>query len=709
MVDFVTKLNNAYYNRKSEHAEHAKVRGDKKSKFQTANFLAWDGEGLQLEDTQVYGLMANSKGDYIIDITGLSTEKCLDFLTSDKYPKNTIHVCFGASYDVNMIMRDIPENLLRELHKGNRFVKWSTSKSSYELEYRPRKSFTIRKFRTEVRNGKTYNCYDHKKKKFVFERVVTLWDVFGFFQSKFTKVLKEWTRGTIYEDTYKSVISDIEMGKQKRGQFSQEETESFVLPYCLKECEALRDIMHILHGYLQDSNLTLSRWDGSGAIAASLLKREGIKKHIRTGLKLEIEPYPQHVIDAAEYAYFGGWIEGYYIGHIDMPIYHYDLISAYPSETVELDSLTMGHWQTIKIGNMLPIGELKELINSFPSFWIANVEWNNGPLYGPGPFSWRNKLGTVTRPIQGRGWQWSPEITAVIELFPRLNLKIGDIHFFVPDKNNIKPFLFMKEIFYLRKKLKAEGKHVQIVYKLALNSVYGKLAQSLGYDLERDLKPPFHCLIYAGLITSGTRAKILRAVMQSPLSIISIATDGIYSMKPLDLDIGENLGQWEYTQHESITLVQPGFYWFSTNGKESHYYRGFNEGCITREQVIQAYRDNVQSISVSTTRFITLGATIGLNNFNHWRTWRTQDRILDLLMINSSKRTWKGEIFPGYQNIKMTRNRIFDPNVFIQNPKMLDSKKYEFAWDDTRESGKWDGQSERVIVEEMFNMELSPM
>lgn len=705
MGDFVKRINNAYYGRNSYRSENAKIRGEKKSKFTTGKFLAWDGEGLQLGDTQVYGLLANSNGDYLIDVEGLSTQKCLDFLTSDKYTKNTINVCFGASYDVNMMLRDIPELLLRQLHKGNRFVCWDR----YELEYRPRKSFTVRKFKVEERNGKIYRCFDHKKKKYIFERVVTLWDCFGFFQGKFVKVLREWTQGTEYEQTYKEAISDIENGKQKRGQFSQDEVESFVLPYCLTECRALEDIMHILHRYLQEANLVLSRWDGAGAIAAALLKREGIKKHIRIGAKLEVEAYPQSVIEASEFAYFGGWIEAYYIGNIDKSIFHYDLISAYPSANVELPSLTMGHWETIKIGNMLPIREIQKLMDSFPSYWVGHVEWSNGPLYGPGPFSWRNRLGTVTRPVQGRGWQWSPEILAVMKLFPRLNLKIGDIHFFVPDENCVKPFLFIKEIFELRKKLKSEGKGVQIVYKLAINSVYGKLAQSLGYDLERDLKPPYHCLIYAGLITSITRAKILEAVMQSPLSIVSIATDGIYSMKPLDLDVGTNLGQWEFTEHESMTLVQPGFYWYSTNGKIQHYYRGFNEGCICRKCVIRAYENSMQSIDLETTRFITLGAAIGLNNFKLWRTWRTQDRTLDLLMEQSSKRTWKGEVFPGYPDIKMTRNRVYDPKTFIDNPELLESKKYEFEWDETRESGKWDGQSERVIMEEMFHMELSPM
>jgi hypothetical protein len=704
-LSFVAKHNGLIKerNRKNHrYTENAKRRGKHFSKFEKAKFLAWDGEGLQVNGTQVYGLLANSNRDYIFNQDGLNTEDCLEFLLSDMYASDCIHVCFGASYDVNMMLRDVPEETLRQLHKGDGYVRWGI----YEMEYRARKSFSIRKCKMEFRNGRWYQCYDEKK-GFLYERSMTLWDVFGFFQKKFVGVLEEWTKGTEFEQTYLPIIDDIKEGKDKRGDFLIDELETFVVPYCLNECEALRDIMHILHSYLQEANLVLARWDGAGAIAAAALKFHNVKQHIRIGEHLDQEPYPNEVILASEFAYFGGWIEAFLFGDIRWKIYHYDLRSAYPSATVDLPSMTMGHWEAIEIGNMLPLQELIDELKDLPSYWITHIEWNNGPILGPCPFSWRNRKGNVTRPIQGRGWQWSPEVLAAYELFPNMKFSIDTVYYFVPDADNVHPFAFVDAAYKLRQKMKELGKGVEKVYKLYLNSIYGKLAQSLGYNEERDLKPPYHSLVYAGLITSKTRAKILYAVMQKPLSIVSIATDGIYSLAPLDLDIGPGLGQWEYTEHESMTVVQPGFYWYTTKGVEKHYYRGFNEGCIKRSDVIEAYINKQQTIDVSLTRFMTIGACIGLNKFDTWRQWITKTRVLDLSMQKSSKRIWKGDVLPGNDQIKLTRNRVFDPKFFIKYPHLMDSKKYEFDWDDIEHEG-FEGMSAKSFIEEMFHMELSP-
>lgn len=685
------------------YTENAKRRGDKQSKFDRAKFLAWDGEGIQKGDKQVYGLLANSNNDYIIDLDGLSTEACLNFLTSSKYSNNTIHVCFGASYDVNMMLRDIPIPLLMELHKGDGKVMWG----KFDLEYRPRKSFTVRKYKTEIRNGKEYKCYDAAKRQYIIEKIVTLWDVFGFFQKKFTKVIKDWSKGTEYEQKHFAVLEAIEQGKQRRGSFSVEELKEYVVPYCLAECDCLRDIMHILHGYLLEADLKLARWDGAGAVAAAGLKKQGIKRHIRTGPNLDQEPWPERVAIAAEYAYFGGWIEAFMFGHILKTVYHYDLRSAYPSALVGMPSLSQGAWITIDFGNWLPLDKVQDIINNLPSYWIGHVAWSKGPKYGPCPFSWRNKLGTVTRPVQGRGWHWSPEIVAAYKLFPKMQFSIDTIHFFVPNVDCEKPFQFVKEVYELRRKLKDLGKGMELVLKLYLNSLYGKLAQSLGYNSKRRLKPPYHCLILAGLITSETRAKLLHAAMQKPLSIISIATDGIYSLEPLDLDIGPGLGQWEYTQHDSMTIVQPGFYWYETKGKVQHYYRGFNEGCIQRGDVVDAYNVGKGSIDVPVTRFVTLGAAIGLNDFSSWLSWKTDFRTLDLIMLKSSKRVWTGDRLAGNDTVMVTKNKIYDPKVYKAHPEMLESKKYAFDWDGDREVSIWQGQTEKERMEEMFHMELS--
>src|SRR5690606_20747461 len=76
----------------------------------------------------------------------LTSEECLRFLIEleKKYPSH-IKVGFGISYDVNMIIRDIPEYRLRRLME----VRW-TSWKSYKLQWISGKWFTIRERDTTI-------------------------------------------------------------------------------------------------------------------------------------------------------------------------------------------------------------------------------------------------------------------------------------------------------------------------------------------------------------------------------------------------------------------------------------------------------------------------------------------------------------------------------------------------------------------------------
>ena len=79
--------------------------------------------------------------------------------------------------------------------------------------------------------------------------------------------------------------------------------------------------------------------------------------------------------------------------------------------------------------------------------------------------------------------------------------------------------------------------------KLTLNSLSGKAAQSIGGS---ETNPPrTACPWYAAATTAGTRRRVMEAALQNPHAIVQFSTDGVVSLAPLNLDIGEGLGQWE--------------------------------------------------------------------------------------------------------------------------------------------------------------------
>src|SRR5205814_959332 len=105
-------------------------------------------------------------------------------------------------------------------------------------------------------------------------------------------------------------------------------------------------------------------------------------------------------------------------------------------------------------------------------------------------------------------------------------------------------------------------------FKLALNSMYGKFAQ------RRTGSGPYWDAVAAGLITSRTRAQLIEAVSHDPEAVIMIATDAVFSTRPLPLDLGNNLGQWERKPYPDFFIEKPGMYWSPSDREKTIKSRG---------------------------------------------------------------------------------------------------------------------------------------
>jgi hypothetical protein len=72
--------------------------------------------------------------------------------------------------------------------------------------------------------------------------------------------------------------------------------------------------------------------------------------------------------------------------------------------------------------------------------------------------------------------------------------------------------------------------------------------------------------LLAAAITAGTRRKLLQAALTAPDAIVSFATDGIVSEKPLKIATSapgaKELGEWEHTKivKDGGVFMQSGFY-----------------------------------------------------------------------------------------------------------------------------------------------------
>ncbi len=680
---------------------------EKQSTAPMKSFVAWDGEGYTDErGIHRYMLLANSRGDWLAKQSGLSTEEALWMLTEGgRVYTESIHVGFSLGYDINMILKDIPYEGLLRLYKTGRLY-WK----KYSLSYRPRKYLEVRRYKDEV--------FIKSQTKYLAH--IMLWDVFGFFQSSFVEALRSFFKPDELADLQ---LEQIVSGKADRSVFQFDKLESDILPYCQLECKALVRLMHRLYNeYCIKAGITLKRFDGSGAIAEHFLTRYRVKQfygytNIIAGdqsppkrpIGVEVQyPYaierhwriqvndphafnilntghrgyiPDELMEASQHGYGGGRIEMMQYGNYEGEVDYEDINSAYPEQYAELPSLTDGVW-------VHGIGEPPEI---FP-YTIYKVRWGYEESFPFYPFFYRSWPFLITFPSHGMNWVWWKEVAAARKWQHKFigGFDILEYWQFIPDKE-VFPYTFVKDLYERRRELKAQGNGMEKVYKLGYNSLYGKTVQHLGYEdhaakEEYSWRPPFYSLQYGGMITSGTRAKIFDACMQHPEDIIAIATDGFWSTKRHSLEEGDGLGQWEHEKLLDMTIAQSGVYWYTKeNGKEVTHYRGFDRGSLSRQDVINAWREGRRTLPVKTTRFVTLGLALQLDDFEKWHTWDTSIRELSLYPKSGGKRldapvgNWSPhrELVPTIPNSMLVQFNSGDIEI---------SEKFPLPWTKERQS-----------------------
>jgi hypothetical protein len=295
------------------------------------------------------------------------------------------------------------------------------------------------------------------------------------------------------------------------------------------------------------------------------------------------------VHEASKVAYAGGRFELFQVGRINKDCYGLDLNSAYPAALSQAPSLGLDHGEWVWVPNPSTIEE----------FGVYRITYkhkgNPRPIeYAAMPLFHRDYKGSITFPQIVNGWYWSPEAEnarRLGEIFPgAVTIHEG----WVWRHDDTRPFGFLQEMFDER--LRIGKKNVlSMPYKLGPNSMYGKLAQRVGWDQDKKLPPKSHCLPLAGWITSYCRASLYRVMVQIPPSkLIAVETDGIYTtMDPeqLDLDTGEGLGQWGVDRYDEMLYLQNGVYHMRKDGEwKAPKARGLDIASVSRNVVEQYFR-----------------------------------------------------------------------------------------------------------------------
>lgn len=388
----------------------------------------------------------------------------------------------------------------------------------------------------------TCKCTDQAKWMYVN-------DAGPFFQASLLTTIDpaKWNDPIVTDAEYATIVE----GKGSRG--------SAVLDADMRRYNALENdigarLLDRLNTGFTSAGIRLNKkqWFGPGQSAQAWMR---IDKKLEVTTQA-VRDMPRNIRDAVIATYYGGWFELMCHGIIGGITYEYDINSAYPTIASRMPCMC-GDW---KSGKGSPPGSLAHRwINGGKSALRLCYVAVQGASPYIGALPYRNRDGSVNRPRYTKGWYWQHEIDAAKRAGLVSDVTYYNWYEYQPCAHRA-PLRSLAGLYEGRQRVgkdTAAGK----AYKLVYNSVYGKLAQSVG-DYLVYANP-----VYASLITSGCRTMILDAIATHPgkaAAVAMVATDGVYFMAPhpaLDTQLSDDMGAWSRAEKHDLCLFKPGVYW----------------------------------------------------------------------------------------------------------------------------------------------------
>lgn len=622
-------------------------------------FVAIDGEAFE----NGYCLLDSSVDDYprLYSTEPLTFQQIMDWLwglASRDDCKDVDFILYGADYDFNNWLHDVlrlEHNASVECHDhrclcrlcAGDYVKTGTQ---YQVKWIRKYEFCVRK-------------YDHTlKRSWGVSRQIRVWDAAPFFHKPFIDALE------LYGIDVPQIIQD---GKDARGTFQHSQLE-WVSLYNHTECTLLISLLDRVKASLNTAHIQISAWNGPGAAAKALIRREGVTLHNGRADKGHSKGRgeylcPPQVREAMLSAFAGGMMRVFSLGHIDHA-WQYDINSAYPYQLCMLPCLTHGEWIYSKKYRPKKFGIWKcEYTNSVPynPKWIEPfftrlgggsyyVQYCHRWMYGCEVDTYtdvRRQCGHPSELSVEEGWYWEP----------------------APCEKPL-PWQWVNKDCQTRLNFKKAGiTGPALVLKLALNSLFGVLAQTRGSESMDD--PSWsQQLLWAGWITASTRMQLWRGAMTKPESVIHLATDGIICTEPLPLKCSKSLGDWDTDELYDLTVVGYGIYFhrdgYKTRGSQMGAY-GLGHTQEIAQRIRATWREGkYRTIDYSINGFITAQQVRqGLAPVEQWCDWATQDKILDICHVDANQFEGLSKFFPAEEGLTRIVPTIWALGLHRQKPQ----------------------------------------
>ena len=475
----------------------------KRAKRETI-YLGLDGEGIGRVPHRYVLLAAGQEPVpgvpprhwYVEDPKGLSTLQCLRFLTSLPRQLRGCKVsifAYAFNYDLTKILQDVDDERLYRLFRPE------LRKRTGELSFQGPAPLHWQGYELNLIGSKFTARAPGD------DRLFTVWDVWKFYQGKFVTALKDWKVGS------GETQAETERMKLLRSRFADEDLPE-IREYCFSETRDMATLAHKLVAAHDEAGLDLTSFYGAGSTASAMLKVMGIKE--------KLKPTPPPMALAVASAFFGGRFENSVVGEIFEPVRNFDISSAYPYQTCFLPCLLHGEWtHTTRRADIEEVGIRAAVV----SYRLQDSA--AGKIEHWAPFPFRGEDGSICFPSSSAGgWVWREEYLAgerfCSKEYP--GAVVFESAWIYESSCGCQPFEQIPHYYRERCRIGKEG--AGIVFKLGPNSVYGKLAQSVG-------SARYQSWIWAGMITSGCRAQLLDLIRAhtNRADVLMVATDGAFT------------------------------------------------------------------------------------------------------------------------------------------------------------------------------------
>jgi hypothetical protein len=446
--------------------------------------------------------------------------EALEFLTLKRRRGNR-NFWWNLDFDVTALLKWNPEAWYMVTKEGNYY----DYEEKAQLFYIPKKLLKVTK------GKKTFLHYD-------------IWQFYNT-----SLAVASWKYLGKKEHNLKSVRAGL-WGAWQNGTVSLEEVGG----YCAWDARRTRELAERYIGGLHRVGLYPRHFISKGNLA-----EHATRVHGDVPIWSDV---PYYINRLGWDCYRGGWFDLWKKGTMD--VWKYDIKSAYPFVQRNLPDFRYGEW----VEEYVP--------ESLVGFVVCDLEATRETP--PMISSWFGTSHlycdldqTVRVVLANSEYEY---------LRKRSEIKVIDAHSFVPSevrypwREVIDKFLILKE----------EAKNDPPAYsasKEVVNSGYGKTCQVVRKKDENGQKyyeaGKLFCPAAAAIITAGCRVQVAEAIGDYLEDVVMVATDSVTMLRPLGLDIGTNVGQWEIeASGEEGLFVKPGVYQIETDMRP--HTRGFKPG-----------------------------------------------------------------------------------------------------------------------------------